>query len=943
MASTQHLNPSTIPEFVYPPVPGETHRYYGDVHNQQVRLPPVHLTPAAKSARKGPPSALTLSSSAAEQQQQRKIPQGLETDIYNASATGNLFLLRELLTSHRTNEPQPSTGLTPLHYAASRGHLDIVRCLIEEGGAVIDLSDREGEQKYISPDFAEICSFPQTALLKASYSGHMSVVRFLVVNYKANIHQKDKDGWTALHNACSRGHNDIVKFLVGAGAKVNVHINAASKGYLEIVDYLLYEANANPLIKNKFGEAAYDAAAAAGEAHICEVLERAEKSWWTGKKKGSPSDEPFDIAALTESQPYDLLSFHVTVIVILHENQRSTSSFPLLTLSRPQFSAQALSKNDRGPWSLHPSGKPSTKNEVQLPHVPSSRSSSQPGWFWLTDWQVDYTDPNVDAHYGWSYARTFDEPDDTWTHAAPSSGFGWVRRRRWVRVMKRRMDLVNRSGTENTQQENMEEEEGIGQDRDASGMDYVERAEAVLTNVKPKDIANTAEEAEDDGFVLADGDRRKVNVEFSSIEAKEEINRYEEAIQILLASVKGQYTIVIVVKFHLSLVAGIVPFRYKDRNGDRQQQAYSLITTHMKHIERLTASLGVSNSDKSLSTPTRTSSQPRVEELEQDLGFFNNNSSDIVYHSEGELTSNPWSLQGGTPPPNTAGRSHFSPSRLSRTQSLAPTVTSTTTGRSSRNVELVGGSGDEDEDAPESVGRLHLLRNNRDETESVTSSAFETIPPTPSTPSASGTGVQLRGGPRRSTTSMMLGQSSMVGSQMPKWESDVDAHDCRRCGRKFTFLVRRHHCRRCGLVVCDRCSTSRAILPPFQILQDPSINPAMGPPPTLSQPQRVCDKCYADLGMPGTSSVPSFSQPNRTSSLNSSFARDYNPSEAGGSMIVAPNLRRTDSNQSMNDCPVCGKNLKDIPGGKAAHEQHVKDCLDKGRSGGVSGVRYVGE
>lgn len=60
-------------------------------------------------------------------------------------------------------------------------------------------------------------------------------------------------------------------------------------------------------------------------------------------------------------------------------------------------------------------------------------------------------------------------------------------------------------------------------------------------------------------------------------------------------------------------------------------------------------------------------------------------------------------------------------------------------------------------------------------------------------------------------------------------------------------------------------------------------------------------------------------------------------------MIVAPNLRRTDSNQSMNECPVCSKNLKDIPGGKAAHEQHVKDCLDKGRSGGVSGVRYVGE
>ncbi|KAG0183572.1 hypothetical protein DFQ28_001528, partial [Apophysomyces sp. BC1034] len=27
------------------------------------------------------------------------------------------------------------------------------------------------------------------------------------------------------------------------------------------------------------------------------------------------------------------------------------------------------------------------------------------------------------------------------------------------------------------------------------------------------------------------------------------------------------------------------------------------------------------------------------------------------------------------------------------------------------------------------------------------------------------------------------------------WESDRQAHECRRCGRRFSFLVRRHHCR----------------------------------------------------------------------------------------------------------------------------------------------------
>lgn len=92
--------------------------------------------------------------------------------------------------------------------------------------------------------------------------------------------------------------NYIVNSELNLNFKITSLVNAASKGYLEIVEYLLYEANANPLIKNNFGEAAYDAAAAAGEAHICEVLERAERSWWTGKKKGSPSDERKYINAL---------------------------------------------------------------------------------------------------------------------------------------------------------------------------------------------------------------------------------------------------------------------------------------------------------------------------------------------------------------------------------------------------------------------------------------------------------------------------------------------------------------------------------------------------------------------------------------------------------------------------------------------------------------------
>jgi hypothetical protein len=79
-----------------------------------------------------------------------------------------------------------------------------------------------------------------------------------------------------------------------------------------------------------------------------------------------------------------------------------------------------------------------------------------------------------------------------------------------------------------------------------------------------------------------------------------------------------------------------------------------------------------------------------------------------------------------------------------------------------------------------------------------------------------------------------------------EWEPDHEAHECRRCDKRFGLLNRRHHCRRCGLVVCDKCSTARTFLSANQILKDPSGSESIQH--LTSQHHRVCDKCYADLG-----------------------------------------------------------------------------------------------
>lgn len=50
-----------------------------------------------------------------------------------------------------------------------------------------------------------LSSCEQTALHKAALHGHLAVVTYLLSpEGKADVHARDADGWTALHNACSK-------------------------------------------------------------------------------------------------------------------------------------------------------------------------------------------------------------------------------------------------------------------------------------------------------------------------------------------------------------------------------------------------------------------------------------------------------------------------------------------------------------------------------------------------------------------------------------------------------------------------------------------------------------------------------------------------------------------------------------------------------------------
>lgn len=92
-----------------------------------------------------------------------------------------------------------------------------------------------------------------TALIYACYSGHLEIVRHLLelngrrLDSLVDTTMKNKNGLSALHRACIKGHTQIVKLLVVYGANVNektlVHetpfLIASREGHILIIKWFL--------------------------------------------------------------------------------------------------------------------------------------------------------------------------------------------------------------------------------------------------------------------------------------------------------------------------------------------------------------------------------------------------------------------------------------------------------------------------------------------------------------------------------------------------------------------------------------------------------------------------------------------------------------------------------------------------------------------------------
>ena len=139
---------------------------------------------------------------------------------------------------------------TPLSKASKRGQLEIVKYLVEQGGA--DINFRNGQAlgeasydgqlevvKYLVGQGMNDNAVVDQALMYASENGHLEVVKYLVEN-GADVRFADD---YALRRASRNGHLEVVKYLVEHGADVHARDNyavlyAIKEGHQDIVDYL---------------------------------------------------------------------------------------------------------------------------------------------------------------------------------------------------------------------------------------------------------------------------------------------------------------------------------------------------------------------------------------------------------------------------------------------------------------------------------------------------------------------------------------------------------------------------------------------------------------------------------------------------------------------------------------------------------------------------------
>ena len=154
-----------------------------------------------------------------------------ESFLHLAASNGHFHLCKKLLDSYKFNvNIINSFGISPLHYSAKKGHLELFQYFLEMGGDI-----------YLKTKANQNC------LHFAALSGQVNICKMVIENYNFNVNITDNSGKSALHYCAESGSAELFNYLVEMGSEVLLKTNdgqnclhfAALKGHLDLCISLL--------------------------------------------------------------------------------------------------------------------------------------------------------------------------------------------------------------------------------------------------------------------------------------------------------------------------------------------------------------------------------------------------------------------------------------------------------------------------------------------------------------------------------------------------------------------------------------------------------------------------------------------------------------------------------------------------------------------------------
>lgn len=158
------------------------------------------------------------------------------SSVHWTSHSGCVDIVQYLIDSRVNIDIAPFRGTTPLMIASLYGHLDVVKCLVENG-AQVNRMDQDGKTALFH--FEELKT-------ESEQINQIEIIKYLVLK-GSQLDHVDIDGTTFLGYAIATKNLLLVKYAIQNGFDVNQPVNeiytpltlAIEKRFMRIVQYLI--------------------------------------------------------------------------------------------------------------------------------------------------------------------------------------------------------------------------------------------------------------------------------------------------------------------------------------------------------------------------------------------------------------------------------------------------------------------------------------------------------------------------------------------------------------------------------------------------------------------------------------------------------------------------------------------------------------------------------